>query len=399
MTRLSRRRFLRGAGAAGLAAAVGSPLSWLSGCGNGVDRAAGRYDVIIVGGGTAGAIVAAKLQHASGGRRRILIIEAGGPTTAAIGGTERPSWVPPERHDLTIFDVPGEYSQMAHMPLGAPYQLTQTPFTYQGIGLGGNSVFNGMLFQTNPPAVFDRRWPAGWRWADMEGHYERVRQRVPVTNTPSTDGVPQNTAAASIVQPLYAAAGWVEADTSRPFSASGVYSRPYVAASAGRRAGPISGYFEAVDPGGVPVPGLEILEYSKADRIDLDRSGRALAVRYRRRDGLDQSQAGVPGVARLRPGGVLVLAAGALATPRLLLLSGVGPRGREAEMLPEQPSPAPFAIDNPGVGVGVFDHVITMVCYRYDGPVPYRAYDCGASAGDAADLAAYLDGGRGAYAQ
>jgi choline dehydrogenase-like flavoprotein len=288
---------------------------------------------------------------------------------------------------------------MAHMPLGAPYQLTQTPFTYQGIGLGGNSVFNGMLFQTNPPAVFDRRWPAGWRWADMEGHYERVRQRVPVTNTPSTDGVPQNTAAASIVQPLYAAAGWVEADTSRPFSASGVYSRPYVAASAGRRAGPISGYFEAVDPGGVPVPGLEILEYSKADRIDLDRSGRALAVRYRRSDGLDQSQAGVPGVARLRPGGVLVLAAGALATPRLLLLSGVGPRGREAEMLPEQPSPAPFAIDNPGVGVGVFDHVITMVCYRYDGPVPYRAYDYGAYAGHAADLAAYLDGGRGPYAQ
>ncbi len=34
----------------------------------------------------------------------------------------------------------------------------------------------------------------------------------------------------------------------------GLYSRPYVAATNGRRAGPISGYFEAVDPGGVPAP-------------------------------------------------------------------------------------------------------------------------------------------------
>lgn len=398
MARINRREFLRRAGQAGLAVSFGSQLPWLGGCGNGVDHAAGSYDVIIVGGGTAGAIVAAKLHLAGGGRKRILIVEAGGPTTAPIGGTDRPSWVPPERHDLTIFDVPGQYSQIAHMDLGAPYQLTETLFTFQGIGLGGNSVFNGMLFQTNPPAVFDRRWPEGWHWDDMAPYFERVRQRIPVTNTPSTDGMAQNAAAASIVHPLYAAAGWVEADTSRPFGAHGVYSRPYVAAADGRRAGPISGYFEAVDPGGVPAPGLEILEYSKADRIDVDANGRALAVRYTTRSGLDQSQVGTPGVARLRRGGLLVLAAGALATPRLLLLSGIGPRGREEEMFPDQ-SPAPFAIDNPQVGVGVFDHVITMLCYRYDGPVPYRAYDYGAYAEHAADLAAYLDGGRGPYAQ
>ena len=64
------------------------------------------------------------------------------------------------------------------------------------------------------------------------------------------------------------------------------------------------------------------------------------------------------------------MAAGALVTPRLLLLSGVGPRGREAEIFPGGQSPAsPFAIDNALVGVGVFDHVMTMVTYSYDGPV------------------------------
>ena len=186
MTRISRREFLRRAGHAGLAVGIGAQVGGLAACGDSVQDASGQYDAIIVGGGSAGAIVAAKLQMASRGRKRMLVIEAGGPTSAAIGGTHWPEWLPPERSDLTIFDVPGQYSQMAFMPLGVPYQLTETGFTFQGIGLGGNCMFNGMLFQTNPPAVFDRRWPSGWHWSDIEPYFERVRQRVPVTNTPAT---------------------------------------------------------------------------------------------------------------------------------------------------------------------------------------------------------------------
>ena len=398
MADISRRAFMRRAAQAGLAASIGSQLASLSGCGGEVDHSSGGYDAIIVGGGSAGTIVAAKLQMASGGRKRILIIEAGGPTAAAIGGTDRPPWVPAARRDLTIFDVPGQYSQLALMPLGAPYQLTEVPFTYQGIGLGGNSMFNGMLIQTNPPAVFDRGWPTGWQWDDMQPYFARVRGRIPVTNTPSTDGVPQNTGPVSIIHPLYARQGWIEADTSMPFAAQGVYSRPYVAVSGGHRAGPISGYFEAVDPGGVPVPGLEILPYTKVDHIDFDANGQALAVHYTRRKSLNQERPGTPGNAQLRRGGLLVMAAGALMTPRLLLLSGVGPRGREAEIFPGQSRPA-FAIDNQRIGVGVFDHVATMVTYTYDGPIPYQAYDYGDYARNAADLQAYLDSGSGPYAQ
>jgi choline dehydrogenase-like flavoprotein len=187
-------------------------------------------------------------------------------------------------------------------------------------------------------------------------------------------------------------------DTSRPFAETGAYSRPYVAASGGKRAGPLTGYFAEVNPGGVPLPGLSILSYAKANLIEFDASGSATAVHYAKRDGVDQSQAGVPGVARLRSGGMLVMAAGALATPRLLLLSGVGPRGREAEIFPGQ-SRAPFAIDNPRVGVGVFDHVISMIAYEYSGAVPYTSYNYGDYAGNASDLARFLANGSGPYAQ
>jgi choline dehydrogenase-like flavoprotein len=238
MSRINRREFLRQAGRAGLAMAVGTQLAGLAGCASGggqtVQQPTGAYDVIIVGGGSAGAIVAAKLQSVSRGRKRILVIEAGGPTSAAIGGTAFPPWLPPNQTDLTIFDVPGEYSQMAFMPLGAPYQLAETGFTYQGIGLGGNAMFNGMLFQTNPTQVFDNSWPSGWHWSDIEPYFTTVRAKVPVTSTPSTDGVAQNAGPAQIAHPLYAAAGWVEGDTSQPFGGTGVYSTPYVAAEEGR---------------------------------------------------------------------------------------------------------------------------------------------------------------------
>ncbi len=397
MSRNSRRDFLKRIGRTGLALGVASQLGPLTGC-DSVSRASGRYDVIIIGGGTAGAIVAAKLQAASGGHKRILIIEAGGPTAASIGGTDRPPWVPPGRNDLTIFDVPGQYSQIAFMPAGAPYQLTETPFTYQGIGLGGNSQFNGMLFQTNPPLVFNRDWPGGWGWKDMAPYFMRIRQSIPVTNTPSSNGVPQNTGPAEIVHPLYESNGWVEGNTSRPFPEEGVFGRPYVAAKDGKRAGPISAYFEEVDPGGVPVEGLEILEFAKADLIEFDGSGRAGRVLYTKRGAIDQKLPGEPGEAVLKRGGLLIMAAGALITPRLLFLSGVGPRGLESEIFPGQQVP-PFAIDNQRVGAGLFDHVMTMVTYGYDGKIPYQAYNYGDYDGNEAQIAEYLESGSGPYAQ
>jgi len=60
---------------------------------------------------------------------------------------------------------------------------------------------------------------------------------------------------------------------------------------------------------------------------------------------------------------------------------------------------APFAIDNQRVGVGLFDHVISLVAYSYDGPVPCSAYNYGDYAGNASDLARYLANGSGPYAQ
>jgi hypothetical protein len=126
--------------------------------------------------------------------------------------------------------------------------------------------------------------------------------------------------------------------------------------------------------------------------------GRAAEVHYSKRAALDQSLPGTPGTARLRRDGLLIMAAGALATPRLLLMSGGGSRGREAEIFLDQ-SPQTFAIDNPRVGVGVFDHVMSMVIYGYDWQIPYESYNYGDYAGNEYGLETYLDTRSGPYAQ
>jgi choline dehydrogenase-like flavoprotein len=59
----------------------------------------------------------------------------------------------------------------------------------------------------------------------------------------------------------------------------------------------------------------------------------------------------------------------------------------------------PFTIDNQLVGVGLHDHVMTMVTYEYSGKVPYQAYSYGDFAANAVDLQRYLTNGSGPYAQ
>jgi len=94
-----------------------------------------------------------------------------------------------------------------------------------------------------------------------------------------------------------------------------------------------------------------------------------------------------------------VLAGGALMTPRLLLLSGVGPFARHDEIFADGFS-VPFHIDNPGIGMSLFDHVATGLVYEYTGSVPpYRAYHYDDYAANGADLTRYVGSRSGSYAQ
>ncbi len=370
---MKRREFLKQTGLAAGALSVPSPVHAKAG--------PKRYDIIIVGAGAAGSIVAKRLVDRFP-RKSILLLEAGGPTSVTVGGRDFPPYDP----HATIFDVPGEYTNIAFQPKGDPYRQPETPFTYQGTGYGGNSQFNGMLFQAAPPFDFDEAWPRGWSYADIKPYFDRVLGEMKVSDVPSTDGLFYNAGASTIAADIYRSQGFSEANTSVLGGLGDRYfSRAYVVSQDGMRGGPVRSHLTSiVGPGGESIRrNLTLIPFAKVERIifDATANNRAAGLTYATPDGVR--------FAALVRGGRIVLAGGALMTPRLLLLSGVGPFAKHDEIFSDGFS-VPFHIDNPGVGTSLFDHVATALVYEYTGSVPsYRGYHYDDYAANQPDLARY----------
>lgn len=123
------------------------------------------YDYVIVGGGTAGCVLADRLS--ASGKHRVLLIEAGGepssPWIAIPAGfsklltNKKYNWLfkttPEENTNGRVISVP------------------------RGKGLGGSSLINGMIYVRGQPGDYDA-WAAagatGWGYADIEPYFRRL---------------------------------------------------------------------------------------------------------------------------------------------------------------------------------------------------------------------------------
>ena len=122
------------------------------------------YDYVIVGGGSAGCALAARLTEDSG--TRVLVLEAG----------RTDSW-----WDLYIH-MPAALS----FPIGSrfydwKYQSEPEPFMHdrriyhaRGKVLGGSSSINGMIFQRGNPLDYERWDLDGWRYADVLPYFKKM---------------------------------------------------------------------------------------------------------------------------------------------------------------------------------------------------------------------------------
>ena len=217
---MKRREFLKGTSVLAAGVMLPSPLHAAQ------SRRPRPYDIIIVGAGTAGSIVATPLVRRFP-RKKILLIEAGGPTSASVGGRD----FPPYDTRATIFDVPGEYQNIPFQPKGEPYRQKETPFTFQGTGYGGNSQFNGMLFQGAPPFDFSESWPFAWRYRALRSYFDLIRTEM----------------AGSIAHEIYRAHKFVEADTSMLGGLGERYfSHPFVVSHHGLRGGPVRSHLRSI---------------------------------------------------------------------------------------------------------------------------------------------------------
>jgi choline dehydrogenase len=307
-----------------------------------------EYDYIVVGGGTAGCVVAARLSEVPG--TRVLLLEAG------------------STQPLPAMSVPAAWPELMESAADWGYRTTPQaeagPVAYpRGRALGGSGAINAMAHFRGHAVVYDR-WPPGWRYQDLLPYFRRSEHTVgrdpalrgtdgPVRVAPVPEASRHPVARAFAA--ALAAAGCPVTDDLSGARQEGV-GWPDLAIADGRRVGPADAYLRPA----AGRPKLTVRGGCVATWLIIER-GRCSGVRY-----LSQGlHAGARAAAEV------IVCAGAIGTPKLLMLSGIGP-ARQLRGLGIDP-----VADLPDVGQNLVDHPVVMVTCQSAEPLPGSRYNHG----------------------
>ncbi|MFI5930695.1 GMC family oxidoreductase [Actinoplanes sp. NPDC051494] len=291
------------------------------------------YDVVIVGGGTAGAVVASRLSADPG--VRVCLIE-GGPSDV---GDDR---VLQLRNWINLLETEFDYD---YPTVPQPRGNSHIRHSRAKV-LGGCSSHNTMI-SFLPPAADFADWvaagAAGWSYERMLPYWERLAiSIVPV--------VERNQLAVDFIASCHTALKVPVRDdfNAEPFvDGTGFFPVGYHPDTGVRSSSSVEYLHPYLDR-----PNLTVLTDTWAYRLETS-GDRVTGVRVRR-DGRTETITGDE----------YVLSAGAIDTPRLLLLSGIGPAA-DLEALGIE-----VAADVPGVGANLLDHPESLILWEASRPVP-----------------------------
>lgn len=305
-------------------------------------------DVIVVGGGSCGSVVASRLSEDPS--RTVMLLEAG----PGFGSVED---IPQEILDVNILPVGPRSPWIDTYPAELTPSVSRT--IARGRVLGGSGAVNGGYFIRARPSDFDA-WPSSWSFQDVLPYFRRLENDadfagefhgadgpMPVSRVAEGSGKSW----AGITERFIDAArtaGFADVrDKNSPDAVDGVGSVPRNVFRGVRTNAALAYLFPVLNrPNLTVVDGVGVL---------------AVTFEGGRASGVTVAAGG--SVEHLRADRV-ILCAGAVRTPQLLMLSGIGPAKHLAEM------DISVELDHPNVGQGVTDHPEVGVYYKFSDSVP-----------------------------
>ena len=291
------------------------------------------FDFVIVGAGSAGCVLANRLTE--NGRTTVLLLEYGGSDRSMLVQMPSALSIPMNR--------PRYNWGYASEP--EPHLDGRRINTPRGKVLGGSSSINGLVYVRGNPLDFDR-WQEegarGWAYRDVLPYFKRSETRAEGGDLYRGSDGPLHTCYGTLKNPLYRVfieaarqAGFPETRDINGYQQEG-FGRMDMTVHAGRRWSAADAYLKPM----LWRPNLALRTKAFATRL-LAEGRRITGVRYRR----DNSEAAA--LARR----AVVVAAGPINSPQLLMLSGIGP-GEDM-----QAHGLPIVHNLPGIGRNLHDHL------------------------------------------
>lgn len=305
----------------------------------------GKYDYIVVGAGSAGCVLANRLS--ADGTTRVALLEAGGRDTNP--------WIHvPVGYFKTIHNPSTDWCYVTEPDPGLGGRQLKWP---RGKVLGGSSSINGLLYVRGQREDYDR-WAElgckGWSYSDVLPYFRRAENQTRGEDEFHGVGGPLHVSNMSFARPIcddfiagVEATGTPRNDDINGETQEGV-GYYQLTAHKGRRCSSAVAYLKPARAR----HNLDIITKAMVHRIACA-DGRAVAVEFERNG---QRQ-------RIEASAEILLCAGAIGSPQLLELSGIG-NGQHLQSLGID-----CIADRPSVGENLQDHLQLRAVFKTRKPV------------------------------